>query len=282
MVTAKLLLIASVLVGTWNLQWFPSGRAEHRASQRVEQANIKDAAETIRSGFGNRKGVVLFFQEMRSSEVATNLVAEIGHDGLQLAVASAFRERDRRLGWQQVAIATDYPVLDSSYAYWKRSKGVFAPRGYAYALLDCGADGVVACYAVHLKSNYGAKTDEQKKLNSATREICTAQIVEMAKKLRAPDGRKVSRVVVAGDFNADSFTTNDADEATFKNLLEAEFSNCWTGAPLSERGTHPGRYRWPDSTLDYVFHRGFARQTMRRLSPLVPLSDHRMAWVELE
>lgn len=282
MVISKILLLASVLVGTWNLQWFPSGRAEHRASPRVEQANVADAADVVRAGFGNRKGVILFFQEMRSSEVASNLVAALGRDDLKLAASSAFRERDRRLGWQQVAIATDYPVLDSSFAYWKRTKGVFAPRGYAYALLDCGDDGIVACFSVHLKSNYGAKTQEQKKLNSAKREICTAQIAEMAGKLRAPDGRKVSKVVVAGDFNADSFKTDDAEESTFKNLLAAGFKNCWEGAQLSERGTHPGNYRWPDSTIDYVFHRGFARQTMRRLSPQVPLSDHRMAWVELE
>ena len=282
MVAAGVVLLASTLVGTWNLQWFPSGRAEHRASQRVEQANTADAAETIRSGFGNRKGVIVFLQELRSAEAASNLVAAIGSDGMKLASASAFRERDRRLGWQQVAIATDYPVLDSSFSYWKRSKGTYAPRGYAYALLDCGADGLVACFAVHLKSDYGAKTAEQKKLNSSKREMCTAQLAEMAKSLRAPDGRKVSKVVVAGDFNADFFAADYAAEATFRNLLEAGFSNCWDGAPLSERGTHPGRFRWPDSTLDYVFHRGFARQTMRRLSPQVPLSDHRMAWVELE
>ena len=279
---ANFLLVASVLTGTWNLQWFPSGRAEHRASPRVEAANAKDAAEVVCAGFGKRKGVILFFQELRGPEAASNLVAAMETDGLKLAAVSSFRERDRRLGWQQVAIATDYPVLDANFAYWKRGKGVFAPRGYAYALLDCGDDGIVACYAIHLKSNYGAKTIDQKKSNAAKREICTEQLVEAAKKLRAPDGRKVSRVIISGDFNANAFEKSDVGENTFAHLLNAGFKNCWDGAPLSERGTHPGKFRWPDSTLDYVFHRGFARQTMRRLSPLVPLSDHRMAWVELE
>ena len=279
MVTA-LALVASVLVGTWNLQWFPSGRAEHRASQRVEEANTADAAEVVRNGFGKRKGVILFFQEIRGEEAASNLVVAIGAKGLKLAAVTAFREYDRRMSWQQMAIATDYPVLDASFARWTRTKKVVAPRGYAYALLDCGKDGIVACFSVHLKSNYGAKTDEQKRLNSAKREICAKQLVDIAKKLRAPDGREVSRVIIAGDFNADAFVEGGG-EATFKHLVAAGFENCWEGAPLSERGTHPGRFKWPDSTIDYIFHRGFERQKMRRLSPQVPLSDHRMAWAEL-
>ena len=279
---AGVILVASVLAGTWNLQWFPSGRAEHRASPRVEAANVKDAADVVHAGFGRRKGVILFFQELRGAEAASNLVAAVEAKGLKLAVVSAFRERDGRLGWQQVAIATDYPVVDANFAYWKRKKKTVAPRGYAYALLDCGSDDMVACYAVHLKSNYGAKTVEQKMANAAKRAICTEQLAESTKNLCAPDGRKVSRVIIAGDFNADAFAESDVGETTFSLLLAAKFKNCWDGAPLSERGTHPGRFRWPDSTLDYVFHRGFARQTMRRLSPLVPLSDHRMAWVELE
>ena len=278
---ANFILLASVLTGTWNLQWFPSGRAEHRASPRVEAANVKDAAEVVRTGFGKRKGVILFFQELRGEEAASNLVVAIKAKNLKLAVVTAFREYDRRMGWQQMAIATDYPILDANFSRWGRTKNVVAPRGYAYALLDCGKDGIVACYSVHLKSNYGAKTDEQKRLNSAKREICAKQLVDAARKLRAPDGRVVSRVIIAGDFNADSFI-EDGGEATFKRLADGGFKNCWDGAPLSERGTHPGRGRWPDSTLDYVFHRGFSRQTMRRLSPQVPLSDHRMAWVELE
>ena len=62
LVCALLLLAATaqgdVLCGTWNLKWFPSGRAEHRASPRVEKANIADAADVVREGLGSGMGVV--------------------------------------------------------------------------------------------------------------------------------------------------------------------------------------------------------------------------------
>ena len=64
-------------------------------------------------------------------------------------------------------------------------------------------------------------------------------------------------------------------------LTEAGFVNCFAGMPLEARGTHPGNTRYPDCTLDFIFHRGFAGQSDCELSPAVPLSDHRMVWLRL-
>ena len=142
-----LLLLASavsadVLTATWNIRWFPSGRAEHRAPPEVEKATVQGAAELVRSELAKRRKpsdhVILFFQEMRDESACSNLVAAIGDKTLSLVSMSAFREFDRRLGWQQSGIVSDLPVVEASFSYWRRSHKVLPPRGFTYALLDGG------------------------------------------------------------------------------------------------------------------------------------------------
>lgn len=266
----KCLLIFAVLAGSWNLKWFPSGRAEHRASKRVEEANIADAADVIRAGMkGN--GRILFLQEMRDRQSCTNLVVAIGDTNLKVAVATAFRDfRDNRLQWQQIAIATDLPVIEAKWKYAQRSDGLFVPRGYAYALLDGGKEGRIACFGIHLKSNYGARKPAKMLENMRKREAAMRQVLEAAKRCGA------DKILIAGDFNSDRFQKAFKDERIFPMLESAGFKDGWEGAALSERGTHPGNTRYPDSTLDYVFYKGFSRVSARSLAPAVPVSDHRM------
>lgn len=284
-VCVRVAAFADVLAGTWNLCWFPSGRAEHRASARVEAAATLDAADLIRGELA-RKGVgnhaVVFLQELRGEEACSNLTAALAGTGLRLANVSAFRGWDNRLDWQQTAILTDMPVLDAHFSYWRRQNKTLPPRGYSYALLDGGADGLIACFCVHLKSNYGARTADAARLNALKREISADQIVAQTKKIAAPDGRRVTRVIVAGDFNTSPFDHRFDGERTFPLLTDAGFVSCFPpGTPLADRATHPGKGRWPDSTLDDILHRGFAAADDRRLAPAVPTSDHRMLTLRL-
>ena len=272
-----------VLCGTWNLKWFPSGRAEHRASKRVESANIADAADVVREGLSLSKdaGVIIFFQELRDETACANLIKAVGMTNLVLASVTAFRDWDRRLMWQQCGIATTLPVVESSWSYWKHPRKIYPPRGYAYAVVDAGKDGLIACFCVHLKSNYGATKAETRAQNAQKREISAQQLVDLAKKVETDDGRKVKRVVIAGDFNTDPLGKRFSGEKTVQILVDAGFTNCFEGMPLEKRGTHPGTTRYPDSTLDYICHRGFAGSDEPVLSPEVPLSDHRMVWLRL-
>ena len=289
-------VFGDVLCGTWNLKWFPSGRAEHRASPRVEEANIADAADVVREGLRTAgalaaggqavvadTGVILFFQEMRDTAACAKLVAVVGLTNLTTASVSSFRDWDNRLLWQQCGIATTLPILESSWSYWKRSgTRLFLPRGYAYAVVDAGKDGLVACFSVHLKSNYGATKPEIREQNAQKREIVARQLAELSKKkLKSADGRSIARVVIAGDFNTDPTATLFRQEQTFPVLEEAGFVNCFAGLPLEKRGTHPGSAKYPAITFDYVLHRGFAQTDEPVLSPEVPLSDHRMVWLRL-
>ena len=266
----KCFLIFAVLSGSWNLKWFPSGRAEHRSSARVESANIADAADVIRAnlkGFGR----VLFLQEMRDTKACSNLVVAIGDTNLKVAVVSAFRDfRDNRLQWQQLGIVTDLPVLKTEWKYSKKADGMFVPRGYAYALLDGGEEGRIACFCVHLKSNYGAKKAAKKKENMLKREAAIRQVLAAAENCGA------DKILIAGDFNSDRFQRAFKDERIFSMLESAGFRDAWEGTDPSQRGTHPGRSRYPDSTLDYVFYKGYSRCASRFLVPVALVSDHRM------
>ena len=286
MLLSAILSLCAVLCGTWNLKWYPSGRAEHRASPRVEAANEADAAELVQSGLKanvrKEDGVVLFFQELRDNAAFSNLVQAVKWPGLGMAAVSEFRERDNRLGWQQCGIASTLPVLDAGFSYWKRPRNIFPPRGYAYAILDGGADGVIACFCVHLKSDYGATTEEIRSANRDKREVCAEQLVAAAKRMKAPDGRPIKRVIIGGDFNADPRAERYGAEKTDSILREGGFRDGWEGASDEERVTHPGSRRNPDCTLDFVYHRGFKACTFHVAAPEIPMSDHRMAWFRFE
>lgn len=268
------------------MRWFPSGRAEHRASPRDEAATIQTAADFVRGELAKRRRpddhVILFFQELRDQTVCSNFVERIADKTLSIASVSAFREFDYRLGWQQVGIVSDLPVVDASFSYWRRSRKILPPRGFAYALLDGGAEGLIACYCVHLKSNYGATTPEKRALFRAKRELAMEHFRALTKKVQAPDGRRVTHIILAGDFNTDPFSGKFRGERTVDLLTEAGFVNCFEGMPLEARGTHPGNTRYPDCTLDFIFHRGFAAQADCELSPVILMSDHRMVWLRLE
>ena len=45
---ASAILLAAVTVATWNGEWFPSGRAEHRASPEKEERTIRRAGDMLR------------------------------------------------------------------------------------------------------------------------------------------------------------------------------------------------------------------------------------------
>ena len=71
------------MVGTWNGNWFPSGRAEHRAHPDVEAATITAAAKMLVGGLravdpAGTNDVILCLNEIRGPKVASNLVAQIG------------------------------------------------------------------------------------------------------------------------------------------------------------------------------------------------------------
>ena len=277
-----LLLIAALVVGTWNGNWFPSGRAEHRAHPAVEEATITAAANMLADGLrridpAGTNDVILCLHEMRGPTAASNLIARIGRRDLRLAVISGYRRRDR-FDMQQDAIATTLPLDETRWALWPRPRHLIPPRGYAFAAVRVASNVTVNVYAVHLKSNYGATRPE---LVVGNRDKRTAAIEHLVMLEQPQDGRGRCPVIIAGDMNTDNARKAFQDEPLFGILSAAGFADPLSGLPPARRCTYPSK-RYGDSAFDRVFCRGLRSVAEPQIIPSEGLSDHRALFVLLD
>jgi len=276
-------LLLALIVGTWNGQWFPSGRAEHRASAEAERETIQAAGRMLADGLARidptgREDVVLCLNEVRDLKTAEALRQEIGRAGLSVAVVTAYRRRDR-FDQQQDVIMTTLPVARASWSRWWYRRGAFPPRGYARADVVLPNATTATVYAVHLKSNYGQTTDAMAETNRLKRAWAIEQLVDQEKPKR---GKYRAPLIVTGDLNADRFSPRFAGETIFATLEKAGFRDAFEGVAPSARITHPGTRRRAGSTLDYVMMRGFEPDGPPLVVPSQRISDHNAVFVRVK
>lgn len=284
MTLGALITLAAVTVGTWNGEWFPSGRAEHRASPEQEAATIGAAGRMLRDALakadpGGTNDLILCFNEIRGPLEAKALCAELGRTNLTVAVITGYRRRDR-FDQQQDVIATTLPVASASWSKWKEAGRETPPRGYAKAsvLFSPAVTGTV--YAIHLKSNYGQTTEELVRINRAKRTRAIDQLIAQEKPRR---GKKAQPpLVIAGDLNADKWAKAFAKETIFSTLEQAGFDDPLETLPSDRRITHPGKGKWGNSALDYILLRGIRAAGPPVIVPAEGLSDHNPVFVTLE
>jgi len=277
------LLLAAITVCTWNGQWFPSGRAEHRAAPEVEAQTIEAAAKMLRDGFDKAdptggNDVILCLNEIRGPKTAKALCDAIGRTNLAVVAVSGYRRRDR-FDQQQDVIATTLPVAGSGWSRWKTAKADTPPRGYAFADIVLEPAMTARVYAVHLKSNYGQTTEELARQNRAKRSIAIAQLVEQEKPKR---GKRKRPVVIAGDFNADAWKKEFEADDIFKTLEKAGFVNVLSSLDHAMRITFPRRGKFGGSTLDYIMVRDLSAEGDPFVLPAGKISDHSPVFVVIE
>ena len=270
-------LLLAIVVGTWNGNWFPSGRAEHRAHPDVEAATVAAAGKMLAAGLAKadpsgREDVILSLCEIRNRQVAEELVKAIGRKNLKVASVSGYRRRDR-FDQQQNVILTTLPVVESTWARWTPVAAANPPRGYAAATVVLEPAVTARVYSVHLKANYGATTAALAAENRAKRTNAIDEFVRLS------EGDAYA--ILAGDFNADKWRKEFAGETIFTTLEAAGFANLLALLPPKERGTHPNK-RYGDRTLDYVMTRGFAGATPPHVEPNDNLSDHYAVFVRVK
>ncbi len=273
------LVFAAVIVGTWNGNWFPSHRAEHRAKPEVEARTIRESgamlAEAIRDlDPVGTNDLIFCFNEMRNREAAEGLLTAIGRTNLTLASISAYRRRDR-FDMQQDVIATTLPVARGSWAKWQRAKADTPPRGYAQADIVVAPAVTARVYAVHLKSNYGQRTEADRALNRLKRTRAITELIKASKSYKMP-------VLIVGDMNADKWKEEFAAEEMFALLEKAKFTNPLESLSPKERATYIGRGKWGDSTLDYIFYRNWKPLGAAKTFSSKDCSDHCPVFVVLE
>ena len=276
-------LALALVVGVWNGEWFPSGRAEHRANDQVERATIRAAGQMLADGISEidpsgKEDILLCLNEIRDLETAQALCAAIGRTNLSVAVVTAYRRRDR-FDQQQDVIMTTLPVAKANWSTWKTHKDAISPRGYAHADVVVSPAVTATVYAVHLKSNYGQTTEEIAQANRLKRAYAIEQLVEQEKPKR---GKFRAPVIVAGDFNADRFSKSFEKDTLFQTLLDAGFADAFEGVPKDGRMTHPGSGRHAGSTLDYVFMRGCRVESPPKVIPALRISDHDAVFVRVK
>ena len=275
-----------VLFMTWNMKWFPSGRADLRSGADEESATLAQAARIVAGAVADQTrrssaDIVMFAQEMRDAECCSNLVSAAGVKGLNVAAVSCFQDNSGVPLWQQVAIFTTLPVLRSGYAVWSNAE-VPIPRGFAYALLDAGPDARIACFSIHLKSNFvRGNTEFENQKNIYKREVAAAQILAVVRQLGEKYGDKKLQVVVGGDFNTNDDDLEYVSEATIRSFYGAHFRSCFRDLKKSQRITRPGTNGFPDATFDYILYRGFERIVSRKIYPRAPASDHNLVALRL-
>ena len=282
---------ADLVCATWNLEWFPSGLKDRRAPAARERWMTEKVAEVISHSLRARPacadpsspadgtdGIVLFLQEVRDARCCGDLVAAVGVPGLRVAATSAFVSGTSP-GWQQVAIATTLPVVEAGFEPWNRMGGVAIPRGFAYAVLDLGRHGKLACFSIHLKSNLNfSGTEYEAQENIYKREISAGQVLAKFRDIRRRLGEM--RVIVAGDFNTDE-NEEFVSEGTLRSFYGAHFRNVFTGLRPEDRVTRPATGPYPDTTFDHILYRAFGELTGRYIVPGRPYSDHNLVLAEL-
>ena len=271
----------AVIIGTWNGNWFPSGRAEHRANPEVEAATISAAGKMLARGIAQldpegNEDLIIAVNDVRGPRVARELAAAIGRTNLTLTSISGYRRRDR-FDQQQDAILSTLPVGKASWSLWKGKVRERPPRGYAYAELEVAPAVTSHVYSVHLKSNYGANTPEKKANVRQLRSESAAQLAEIEKPRR---GHKTAPALVLGDFNADKWDEQFAEETVFTTLEGVGFKNALELLPPESRGTHPHK-RYGNGVLDYILYRGFEPVGQPFIVADDGLSDHLAVFVRL-
>ena len=285
----SLAAIFAVIICTWNGNWFPSGRADHRANPEVEAATIAAAGKMLGGGIRRldpegREDVIIVVNEVRGPKVARRLAEAVGRTNLNLAVISGYRRRSwtgkptDRFDMQQDVILTTLPIAGSSWSYFKRQRGIMPPRGYAAADLVVAPAVTARVYAVHFKSNYGATTEEKREDNRSKRALAAAQLVKCE---RQGAGKAARPVVIAGDFNADRWREEFADERMFGEFDAAAFTNVVAALPPDSRGTHPHK-RYGDSSLDAIYLRGGTMRELPFVGDSDGLSDHNPLFVRVD
>lgn len=268
-----------VRVTAWNMKWFPSGRPilkDEDCNPKQEYKRIDSAARFI----AWQQADVVMLEEVRNREVCEMLCTNEALTGWSVDAVTDFPFLEGApVPPHQNAIISRFNPVDAGWREWKEEGGVRPPRGFVWAVYDF-AGSLCAVVGVHLKSNYipaDAKDPETlPALNRRMREISARQLAAFAAELKARqfDGRRVSEVIVGGDFNTSIFDSAYDGEKTVPTMLGAGFRDCFEG--VADRTTLPASKWYPATCFDYIFAQGGSEFYGPVIAPKSWTSDHQM------
>ena len=246
-------------VVTWNLQWFPG----------KSPAGGKDAAtahvEEVQRALLKMSPDVIILQEVAAEDPVVKAISVL--KDFRVSVVSRFKNAAGFIDGQQIAICSRFPSKFVHSAPWEKG-WAGAPRGFAFAALDCGRGRTVGVYGLHLKSNLG---DPQ--ANTAKREDAIAQLLSHRRASMQAEASDVSRWIVCGDFNTDDVNVEVPSERTFRYLRDEGFFWTFDGVPLDRRISCPAKGSYKPASFDHIFTIGFGKPVASPLDDVIG-SDH--------
>ena len=179
-------------------------------------------------------------EELRDEDVCTNLVAASGVPGLKVAAVSRFLDKAGYPLWQQSAIFSTLPVVESGSLPWQSERHVDMPRGFVFAVLDSG-EGLVACFGVHLKANVSLRGEVfETQKNIYKREFASMQILENLRELRrrcgGHPGCAFDYVLCRGFGNVRARRIGDGKAISDRRPVTVRLAMRRNWAPLQSRG----------------------------------------------
>lgn len=263
-------------VQTWNMEWFPSGDI-YPQPEADEAERISTTARIMR-----RQGVpdIFFAQEIRDPATCQSLVARLNAPDFKMAVCSSFYTYgEEEPSPQQVAIFTRFEIIEVDSQPWSAADFVYPPRGYVYALLRINGE-LVACFNVHLKSNFITKEEDERKqatLNRLKRELASQQLMSKVNELRnkGHKGETIKSFIIAGDFNTSLTDARFESESTVRDILADGFKDACEGLTGDAYATLPANSYYPAARFDFILHSGLQQSGKPFVFTKNAISDHR-------
>lgn len=283
-----------VRISAWNMKWFPSGypiTEEKKPNLKQETKRIDSAARFIRW----QNPDIALLEEMRDRATCEALIGTplgtngvpLKADGWKVNICSDFEcPTNAPVPTHQNAILSKFDAVYTNSVTWEPKDGIEPPRGFVCAVLDVNGH-LTGVIGLHLKSNF--INDEctnkvfEAQLNREKRELSAAQVVDFANGLLKKDfgGRKVEDVFICGDFNTSIFDKQYKGEKTVRKILKKGFEDAHASLDKKDRVTMPKSKWYPETTFDYIFHKGAGRLFDPGIAPAQYTSDHRMIYVSL-
>ncbi len=290
-----------IRIASWNMRWFPTGyptfnplteseekvflpefngkKTKKLTEKQLDRINTR--IDEIAAFIKEEEADIIMLQEVRSGEILNRLT---GHKNIGkkwcINVCTEFTtSTNAAVPAHQNAIISRFKAVDAGWREWKDENGIKPPRGFVWAVFECDS-ALIATIGVHLKSNYIDQKEPDKeeiaKNNRALRELSAKQLNDFTQELKSRDysGRKITDVIIGGDFNTSVFDKNYDGEKTIPTLLESGFKDCFEG--VVHRNTMNATKKYPATCFDYLLHLGQAETFSPVVSKKHFTSDHKM------
>jgi len=230
-----------LVLGSWNMEWFPG----HSPKVEKSQKQI-DAVRKVLSG---ENPAIFMCYEIRSLDALKSLQLDYPYMACTniRRVAEGGDQSVPDLPLQGVGLLSRIPwkeiwVLDFSELPESPER---PPRGILGALFVLPNGRELTVYGVHLKSNRGdAAIDRTERENAV-------DYIKWDWQRRQLDPAK-DNIVIMGDFNTSPNDPKFAEEKTIRGLLSAGFTSAAQGLSPEQRTTLPGKGRYPDNDFDHI------------------------------